>query len=160
MMVTQFILFRQKAKLVCAFEIITDPGLIARLLRGADPDNADPTFGDNPSLLHNILQQYARRIMYHDSDFFFKTLDKVSFQDLILDDDFSIEDAYKFGSLFIRQKLGFGLMWFKDAVLDALEMSKENGNVANFGTLSKWCAYASCRTHRLMHAVQVAGTRC
>lgn len=85
--------------------------------------------------------------MFHDSDFFFKTFNKVSFQDLMLDDDFSIEDAFKFVFLFERNKLGFGLTWFKDAVLDALMMSK-GGDIANFGGLSKWCA--SCTTHHLM----------
>ncbi|KAG2744884.1 hypothetical protein P692DRAFT_201105309, partial [Suillus brevipes Sb2] len=126
----------RKAQLLHVFEIFTDPDLFARLRDEADPDDSDPTFVPDPSVLHNIVQQYARRIMYHDSDFFIKTLDKVSFQDLILDDDFSIEDAFKFVSLFGRHQLAFGLMWFKDAVLDALEMSKERGNVANFGRLS------------------------
>lgn len=65
----------------------------------------------------------------------------------MLDDDFSIEDAFKFVFLFERNKLGFGLTWFKDAVLDALMMSK-GGDIANFGGLSKWCA--SCTTHHLM----------
>ncbi|KAG2089345.1 uncharacterized protein F5147DRAFT_726085 [Suillus discolor] len=116
------------------FEMITDPGLFTRLRHEADPDDTDPTFEPDPTVLHNIFQQYARRIMFHDSDFFFKTLDKVSFQDLMLDDDFSIEDAFKFVFLFDRNKLGFGLTWFKDAVLDALMMSK-GGNVANFGSL-------------------------
>jgi hypothetical protein len=160
MMPIYFILFRRKAQMLDVFEIVTDPDLFARLRREADPDDSDPTFEPDPSVLFNISQQYARRIMYHDSDFFFKTLNKVSFRDLVLDDDFSIEDTFKFMFLFEKNKLGFGLMWLKDAVLDALEMSKEKGNVANFGTLSKWRAYASCRTHRLMHAVQVAGTRC
>jgi hypothetical protein len=160
MMATYFILFRLKAQILDVFEIVTNPDLFARLRREADPDDSDPTFEPDPSILHNISQQYARRIMYYDSDFFFKTLNKVSFRDLVLDDDFSIEDTFKFMFLFEKNKLGLGLMWLKDAVLDALEMSKERGNVANFGTLSKWRAYASCRTHRLMHAVQVAGTRC
>ncbi|KAG1789732.1 uncharacterized protein HD556DRAFT_1243442 [Suillus plorans] len=117
------------------FEMITDPDLFTRLRREADPDDSDPTFEPDPTVLHNIFQQYARRIMFHDSDFFFKTFDKVSFQDLMLDDDFSIEDAFKFVFLFERNKLGFGLTWFKDAVVDALMMSK-GGDVANFGSLS------------------------
>ncbi|KAG2744882.1 hypothetical protein P692DRAFT_201841408 [Suillus brevipes Sb2] len=115
-----------KAKLLHVFEIITDPGLIAHLLRGADSDDSEPTFGVDPSVLHNIFQQYARQIMFHESDFFFRTLDKVSFQDLILDDDFSSKT---------HANSCLGLMWFKDAVLDALEMSKR-GHVANFGRLS------------------------
>ncbi|KAG1769115.1 hypothetical protein EV702DRAFT_1142374 [Suillus placidus] len=125
----------RKAQVLRVFEMITDPGLFTRLRHEADPDDSDPTFEPDPSVLHNIFQQYARRIMFHDPAFFFKSLDKVSFQDLILDDDFSIEDAFKFVSLFEKHKLGFGLMWFKDAVLDALVMSK-GGDIHNFGSLS------------------------
>ncbi|KAG1730163.1 hypothetical protein EDD22DRAFT_1014869, partial [Suillus occidentalis] len=125
-----------KAQMLDVFEIVTDPDLFARLHCEADPDDSDPTFEPDPSVLYNISQQYARRIMYHDSNVFFKTLNKVSFRDLVLDDDFSIEDTFKFMSLFEKNKLGFGLMWLKDAVLDALEMAKEKGDVANFGTLS------------------------
>ncbi|KAG2746325.1 hypothetical protein P692DRAFT_20836113 [Suillus brevipes Sb2] len=126
----------QKAQLLRVFSIFTDPDFFARLRDEADPDNSDPAFEPDPSVLYNISQQYARRIMYYDSDFFFKTLNKVSFRDLVLSDDFSIEDTFKFMSLFENNKLGLGLMWLKDAVLDALEMAKERGNVAQFGRLS------------------------
>ncbi|KIK36601.1 hypothetical protein CY34DRAFT_94074, partial [Suillus luteus UH-Slu-Lm8-n1] len=95
----------QKAQMLDVFEIVTDPDLFARLRREANPDDSDPTFEPDPSVLFNISQQYARRIMYHDSDFFFKTLNKVSFRDLVLDDDFSIEDTCKFMFLFEKNKL-------------------------------------------------------
>ncbi|KAF9233643.1 hypothetical protein BU15DRAFT_79892 [Melanogaster broomeanus] len=65
------------------------------------------------------------------STLFMKSLEKVSFKDLILGDDFSIEDMFRFFELFIRP-LEFPLPWFKDAVLDALAISR-HGTAANVG---------------------------
>ncbi|KAG2143575.1 hypothetical protein DEU56DRAFT_791361 [Suillus clintonianus] len=118
----------KKAWVLHVFEKLTEPDFIL--------DDSDSTCKPDPSVVCDILRQYARRIIFHEPDLFFKSLDKVSFKDLILDDDFSIEDALKFLFLFEHFRLGFGLMWFKDAVLDALVMSKKGGNNANLGSLS------------------------
>ncbi|KAG0697488.1 hypothetical protein DFH29DRAFT_945996 [Suillus ampliporus] len=125
----------QKARLLYAFEMFTEPESISPFLHDETGlDTSDPTVKTVSSVMQNIFQQYARRIIFHHSDLFFKSLDKVSFKDLILDDDFSNEDAAKFALLF-GERLGFGLVWFKDAVLDALVMSK-GGTAANVGDLS------------------------
>lgn len=98
-------------------------------------DASDPSFKTSASIFQTILQQYARRIIFHEPNLFFKSLDKVSFKDLILSDDFSNEDAVRFALMF-EKKLGFGLVWLKDAVLDAFVISK-GGIAANIGKLGK-----------------------
>ncbi|KAG2143585.1 hypothetical protein DEU56DRAFT_242494 [Suillus clintonianus] len=126
----------QKARLLYAFEVITEPESTARvLLDAAGLDASHPTQKSGLLIVQNILQQFARRVIFNEPNLFFKSLDKVSFKDLFLDDDFSMEDAAKFVMLFER-RLGIGLMWFKDAVLEALVMSK-GGTAANVGDLSR-----------------------
>ncbi|KAG8216313.1 hypothetical protein J3R82DRAFT_6380 [Butyriboletus roseoflavus] len=80
-----------------------------------------------------IYQQFARRIIFHEPSLFMKSLARVSFKDLILSDDFSIEDLARFLKLF-SEPLGFPLRWFKDAVLDALAISR-HGTAANVGSV-------------------------
>ncbi|KAG2143586.1 hypothetical protein DEU56DRAFT_242503 [Suillus clintonianus] len=124
----------QKARRLHAFEIFT--GLGSQVLHDKTGLNtSDPTLRSVLSVMQNIFQQYARRIILHEPDLFFKSLDKVSFTDLILDDDFSDEDMAKFVLLF-QQTLGLGLELFKDAVLDALVMSK-GGTADNADDLSR-----------------------
>jgi hypothetical protein len=119
-------------------------------------DTSDPSFKTSSSIFQNILQQYARRIIFHEPSLFFKSLDKVSFKDLILSDDFSNEDAVRFALMF-EKKLGFGLVWLKDAVLDALVTSK-GGIVANIGELGKRPSYGKMY-HLMMFRQPPPGTR-
>jgi hypothetical protein len=100
-----------------------------------DSDTSDPSIKTVTPIFRDIFQQFGRRIIFHEPDLFFKSLDKVSFKDFLLADDFSNEDVAKFALLF-QARLGFGLVWFKDAVIDALVMSKK-GTAANIGKLSK-----------------------
>jgi hypothetical protein len=64
-----------------------------------------------------------------------KSLDRVSLTDLILSDDFSVEDLARFADLFWGA-VGFPLKWFKDAVLDALAIL-HHGTAANVGRAGK-----------------------
>ncbi|KAF8555603.1 hypothetical protein OG21DRAFT_1438531 [Imleria badia] len=80
-----------------------------------------------------VYQQFSRRIIFHEPALFMKSLGKVSLKDLILSDDFSVEDLVRFLSLFSRP-MEFPLMWFKDAVLDALAISR-HGTAANVGSV-------------------------
>ena len=82
-------------------------------------------------MLHIIMQQYIRRIIFHDPVLFMKALDKVSFEDLLLSEDFSIEDMERIYRLSNR-KLEFGLRWYKDAVVEALAI-RDVGTAANVG---------------------------
>ena len=73
-------------------------------------------------IVQNSMRQYALRIIFYQPILFMKSLDKVSLKDLVLSDDFTIEDAVLFYQLFFRI-LDFGLLWFKDSVLEALAMA-------------------------------------
>jgi len=83
---------------------------------------------------HRIYQQYARRIVFHEPTLFMKALGKVSFKDFIMSDDFDMVDAARFAGLF-SESLGFGLLWFKDAVQEGLVASRPraSGAEANLG---------------------------
>ena len=64
----------------------------------------------------------------------FKGLDKISFEDLLLDEDFfSREGAARFALVFMK-RLEIGMLWWKDSVLEAIEMESRAGTVANMGT--------------------------
>jgi len=82
-----------------------------------------------------IYQQFARRIIFHQPTLFMKSLERVSFKDLILSDDFSMVDLARFLDLFLRP-MEFPLKWFKDAVLDALAISR-HGTAANVGSVGE-----------------------
>jgi hypothetical protein len=92
------------------------------------------------TIMHNIALQYARRILFNDPALSLKAVDKVSFKDLILDDDFSFEDLIKFDHIW-EMRMGFGLVWWKDSTLEALAMLPSNGersNAANVGDPSEF----------------------
>ncbi|KAK0480209.1 hypothetical protein IW261DRAFT_1336046 [Armillaria novae-zelandiae] len=81
------------------------------------------------------MQQYARRILFYEPTLYLKTLDKVSFKDLFLDDDFDIVDLIRFMIVF-RKRLEFGLLWWKDSVIEALALAgRPNSNTANLADL-------------------------
>ena len=136
--------------------MLTEPEFVENFYRdeiGLDSDAAhslSSTFISFASIARDIFQQYARRIVFYDADLFFKSIDKVSFKDLFLNDDFSHEDLTKF-ALYFADRLGFRLMWFKDAALEALAMSKGD-IVANIGKLSKWHLHGEVQSH----VVQIA----
>ncbi|KAK0205056.1 hypothetical protein DFS33DRAFT_727936 [Desarmillaria ectypa] len=81
------------------------------------------------------MQQYARRILFHEPTLHLKALDKVSFKDLFMDDDFDIDDLTKFMIVWSK-RLEFGLLWWKDSVIEALVLARRPGsNTANLGDL-------------------------
>ncbi len=83
----------------------------------------------------HAMQQYARRILFHEPTLYLKTLDKVSFKDLFLDDDFDFVDLIRFVIVWSK-RLEFGLPWWKDSVIEALTLAGRPGsNTANLGDL-------------------------
>lgn len=92
------------------------------------------------TISHNIALQYSRRVLFNDPVLSLKAHDKVSFKDLILDDDFSFEDVVNFVRIW-EMRMEFGLVWWKDSTLEALAMLLSNGkhsNAANVGDPSEF----------------------
>ncbi|KAF8801176.1 hypothetical protein BYT27DRAFT_6800921 [Phlegmacium glaucopus] len=86
-----------------------------------------------------ITLQYIRRIIFYDHILFMKALDKVSFEDLLLSENFSIEDIMNFLPL-LGKPLEFGLRWYKDAVVEALAI-RDAGTAANVGASGMVVSY-------------------
>lgn len=103
---------------------------------GQDPK--DPQLRRDSIAALKTMQQYALRIIFYDPVLFAKAEEKVSMKDLVLSDDFSMDDMVRFVVL-LEAKLGFGLLWMKDSVVEALTISSADlsGNVANVGDPSK-----------------------
>jgi hypothetical protein len=79
----------------------------------------------------NALRQYSRRIVFYDPTLFVKSLGKVTFEDLIMDDDFEVEDIIRFVIL-LRKRLLIGLRWWKDSLIEAIAMvDSPMGNTAS-----------------------------
>jgi hypothetical protein len=82
-------------------------------------------------IIHNIILQYARRILFHDPVLSLKALDN---------DDFSVEDLTKFDTVWVKQT-AIGLLWWRDSTLEALTMFSSGGkpnNAANVGDPSEF----------------------
>ncbi|KAH6918078.1 hypothetical protein BKA70DRAFT_7862 [Coprinopsis sp. MPI-PUGE-AT-0042] len=84
------------------------------------------------------MAQYLRRAAFYDDTLYHKTLDKVSFDDLFLSQEFQIEDAITV-AVHLKGMTGFGLPWLKDSVVEAVEIvrrgdeniSAQLGNMAS-----------------------------
>ncbi|KAF7342643.1 hypothetical protein MSAN_02021100 [Mycena sanguinolenta] len=76
--------------------------------------------------------QYGRRIIFHDPNLFAKSLNKVSFKDLVMDDDFGIEDVKRILQM-LGSRLTFGLTWWKDSLTEALYIKDSAEASANMG---------------------------
>ncbi|KAJ3542751.1 hypothetical protein NMY22_g3395 [Coprinellus aureogranulatus] len=135
----------EKRRLVTAFEPFMDEELGRKfshemfISRGGDPNELPSALSRYVGMLHYLsLSQYARRIVFYDPILFAKSLDKVSFRDLVLSDDFDMEDTVRFMGLF-GQCDGYPLPWLKDSIFEALKMIKRMKNgppehaSANFG---------------------------
>jgi hypothetical protein len=92
---------------------------------------------------HATMLQYARRVIFHDPVLSLKALNKVSLKDLLLDPEFSWEDVVRFITVW-EKRLEIGLLWWKDATLEALAMYPKSSTghpaadgAANFGDPSK-----------------------
>ncbi|RDB30516.1 hypothetical protein Hypma_007277 [Hypsizygus marmoreus] len=120
----------QKNQILWTLEPIINPSSVESFntLSTLEPSVIEAT----ATTSRHVLQQYARRIIFHEPVLFMKSLNKESFKDLLLDDDFSLEDLSRFALLF-NKELGLGLLWLKDAVMEALIMSGRAGTSANVG---------------------------
>ncbi|KAJ7192654.1 hypothetical protein GGX14DRAFT_594242 [Mycena pura] len=92
----------------------------------------------------NVFLQYTRRIVFHDSDLFAKSIHKVSVKDLVIDDDFDDDDILRVATMYSK-RLKIGLKWWKDswteamAIKDNSEASAKMGNPENrIGILGGW----------------------
>jgi hypothetical protein len=122
---------RRKRKLLHVFEIFMDPECKAiKELLSLPNDNTGTA-----KLAFLIHQQFALRIIFYEPTLFMKSLEKVSLKDLILSDDFTLEDAVRFFDLW-KEMMGFTLKWCKDAVIDALAIVR-HGTAANVGPVRK-----------------------
>ncbi|KZT09697.1 uncharacterized protein LAESUDRAFT_735345 [Laetiporus sulphureus 93-53] len=93
------------------------------------------------SIKRDAILQFARRVVLHDPALLLKAEGKVSFNDLFLDPSFTLDDFEKFerGQ---QQAVGRGMIWWKDAVLDALAIwpkAGKAGTAANLGRLGESC---------------------
>lgn len=86
---------------------------------------------EKAKIFQMINLQYIRRIVFHDPVLFMKAQGKVSFEDLLLSEDFSLEDIVNFFPL-LNSPLAFGMRWYKDAVVEALAI-RDAGTAANVG---------------------------
>jgi len=95
-------------------------------------DHSDPGKLRVMNIQLDILHQYTRRVILYDSTLLLKAKDKVSFNDLFLDPDFTDEDCKRlvYGQI---EKLQKSMIWWKDATLEALAMHGKSGTAANVG---------------------------
>jgi hypothetical protein len=87
---------------------------------------------------NTAFAQYFRRIVFHDPHLFVKSLNKVSFKDLVMDDDFGIEDVGRILRM-LGRRLAFGLTWWKDSLTEALYMKDSEAASANMGSVGEIC---------------------
>jgi hypothetical protein len=96
-------------------------------------------------IIHGAYAQYFRRIIFHDPNLFAKSLNKVSFKDLVMDDDFGIEDVKRILRM-LESRLWFGLTWWKDSLTEALYIKDSAEASANMGSVGETCWYRRERT--------------
>ncbi|PCH37805.1 hypothetical protein WOLCODRAFT_161059 [Wolfiporia cocos MD-104 SS10] len=103
----------------------------------SDQDRSDPDYVRKCNIRRDMVLQYTRRVILYDPVLMLKAEGKVSWNDLFLDPDFTVED-------FIRLEAGWekglqiGLLWWKDSALDAISMWPKVGQKntsANVGSL-------------------------
>jgi hypothetical protein len=73
------------------------------------------------TITQTITAQYVRRMLLHDPVLCLKALDKASFGALLLDDEFSVEDARRLAGLW-EKRMGYCLLWMKEAAVEAVAM--------------------------------------
>ncbi|KAJ7788010.1 hypothetical protein B0H14DRAFT_2950613 [Mycena olivaceomarginata] len=102
---------------------------------GKTPPLEGPEERNHRDTLTNAWLQYTRRIIFHDSHLFAKSLDKVSFKDFVMDDDFGSEDVLRITTMYER-RLEMGLRWWKDSLTEAIEIKDSSEASANMGSLA------------------------
>ena len=129
----------QKAKILHGFQLFLEPESVLAIT--SKMLNEDSEYIRHRAMVfHKIMQQYALRIIFYEPTLFMKSLGKVSLKDLILGDDFTLEDLALFGQLFSK-KLGIALLWLKDSIIEALTMVDRRSTAANVGNTSKSISY-------------------
>jgi hypothetical protein len=137
-----FIVFpRIRQKLLEAMEPYMNPDFRFDFSRPGWKDTSDPSSRQTGSSEHKrigsiqpyCLQQYLRRIVFHDPALYLASLGKVSAKDFLLDENLSVTDIFKMVVMLLRQQVGFGLLWMKDSMMEALVMARNGGNCANVG---------------------------
>ncbi|KDR71431.1 hypothetical protein GALMADRAFT_143708 [Galerina marginata CBS 339.88] len=113
---------------------VTDPEVLLQGYTETNPKASSGDISEVALLSQKILYQFALRIVFYEPTLFMKSIGKVSFKDMILSEDFTFEDLTRFVTLF-EQRLGFPLLWLKDAVVEALVMTRQGpfGTAANVG---------------------------
>ncbi|KAJ3861324.1 hypothetical protein EV359DRAFT_84438 [Lentinula novae-zelandiae] len=85
-------------------------------------------------LRYHTWAHYIRRIVLHEPVLSLKATNKVSFKDLLLDEEFTAEDVEWIGVLLGKQ-MQIGLLWCKDSLIEAMSIirNKLKGTAANVG---------------------------
>lgn len=103
----------------------------------SEEDCTDPHYLRRVNIQLDTLLQYTRRIILNDPVLLLKAEGKVSLNDMFLDPNFSAEDFKRLeeGQGLLRSS---GMIWWKDATLEAIAMWPEAGKkstAANLGDL-------------------------
>jgi hypothetical protein len=102
----------------------------------------DPEYVRMSDIRRDTIIQYIRRVILHDAALAQKASGKVSLNDLFLDPTFTVEDFERLDQTQAGLVMAEGLLWWKDATLEALAMWPEPGrasnpaNLGNIGMLS------------------------
>ncbi|KAJ6582736.1 hypothetical protein B0H10DRAFT_2098574 [Mycena sp. CBHHK59/15] len=126
-------LSEKKWKLEAA--VNADDDLIAlklRFRRERPPDTEE--LRKLQKISNTAYAQYFRRIVFHDPNLFAKSLNKVSFKDLVMDEDFGMEDVKRVLRM-LAGRLAFGLTWWKDSLTEALYIKDRAEASANMGSV-------------------------
>ncbi|KAJ7154369.1 hypothetical protein C8R43DRAFT_1000985 [Mycena crocata] len=129
---------RERQKYLKFFDHILEPGIFWTAYfrdTGKTPPSDTPEERNRRNTLTNAWLQYTRRIIFHDSHLFAKSLDKVSFKDFVMDDDFGADDILRVTTMYER-RLKIGLRWWKDSLTEAIEIKDSSEASANMGSLA------------------------
>ncbi|KAJ7718258.1 hypothetical protein B0H16DRAFT_1609539 [Mycena metata] len=126
----------EREKIFYVFEMILDPEAFQKstLIKAGQTPSDEPEERNARNLTTNVLLQYTRRIIFHHPQLFAKSLDKVSFKDFIMDDDFDYEDILRMAELYVK-RLKIGLRWWKDSWTEAIAIKDSTQASANMGSV-------------------------
>jgi hypothetical protein len=115
-----------------------DPEAISKTMVGSSTVEPTPDEKKGRLLTHTIFKQFALRILFYEPTLYLKCIGKVSFEDLILSEEFTFEDVAHFILLF-QKRLRIALLWLKDSVVEALTVIHGTaGTLANVGDPSEF----------------------
>ncbi|KAJ7575599.1 hypothetical protein C8J56DRAFT_1171996 [Mycena floridula] len=123
-----------KERLLYAMEFLVDP---ESFVKSTLPTGKEAPSLRTTSIFIKALTQYTRRTIFHDPKLFLTSLDKVSFKDFVMDDEFDTDDILRFEVLF-QKRLEIGLRWWKDSLVETVAMEDNPDSstaVANMGSI-------------------------